>query len=71
MYKMSEKTYHEITTIPKNAVKMLNTNATIPFGVNPSGSGPGGSGTPVRSKKSLSLPAALPTMGMFCALQTS
>ena len=71
MYETSETTYHEMTAIPKNAVKMLNTNATIPFGVNPSGSGPGGSGTPVRSRKSTSLPAALPTMGRFCALQTS
>lgn len=57
--------------MPRNAAKILNTIATMPRAVNPSGSLSGGFGTPVKSRKSLSLPAALPTMGIFCALQAS
>ena len=60
-----------MTAMPKNALRILNASATIPLAVKPSGSGPGGAGTPVRSRKSLSFPAALPTTGMFCALQAS
>ena len=64
-------THQEMIAMPKNALKQLNTSATIPLAVKPSGSGPGGAGAPVKSRKSLSFPAALPTTGMFCALQTS
>ena len=64
-------TNQEITPIPRNAARILNTIATMPRAVNPPGSLSGAFGTPVKSRKSLSLPAALPTMGIFCALQAS
>ena len=60
-----------MTAIPKKALRQLKINATIPFAVNPAGNGPGGSGAPVRSRKLTSFPAALPTVGIFCALQAS
>ena len=64
-------TYQEMTAIPKKALKQLKTIATIPFGVKPAGNGPGGSGAPVKSRRSRVFPAALPTVGISWALQAS
>ena len=66
-----EETHQAITATPANAAKQLNTSATTPLAVNPSGKRPGGFGASVKSKKSFSLPAALPAVGMFWALQAS
>jgi hypothetical protein len=54
------KTHQAITAIPKNAEMQLNTNATIPRAVKPSGRGGTDMFSPLRSKTSLMLPAALP-----------
>ena len=69
--KKGKKTYQAMTAMPKNAHKILNTNATTPLGVNPGGNGAGGPGAPFRFRKSTSFPAALPTVGMFWAVQAS
>ena len=60
-----------MTAIPKIAAKQLNTNATIPLASNPLGSGSGLLAAPLRSNRSLELPAALPATGMFWALHAS
>ena len=60
-----------MTAMPAKALRQLQTKATMPLAVNPAGRGRGGSGAPVRSSGSTALPAALPTVGMFWAVQTS
>lgn len=57
--------------MPKNATRQLKTNATMPLASKPVGKGPGGAGAPVKSRKSLVLPAALPAMGESKARQAS
>ncbi len=64
-------TYQAITAIPRKALTMLNTNATTPFAVNPSGKGAGLTFAPFISKRSSVFPAALPDMGMFCFVHAS
>lgn len=64
-----ERTYHEMTAIPRNALMQLNTKATIPLVVNPAGSGLGLLTAPVRSSRSTVLPAALPCVDVLEARQ--
>lgn len=64
-----EKTCHDITAKPKNADKMLNTKATIPLVVKPSGNLAGGPVAPSRFKRSSVRPAALPAVRIFWDLQ--
>lgn len=61
--------YHEMTAKPMNAARMLNTRATIPLAVNPSGKLAGGRVAPSRFKRSSVLPAALPAVAIFWDLQ--
>lgn len=68
---ISPAPYHAITAIPKNALKQLKTIATVPLTVNPAGSGGGDLLAPLRSKRSLVLPAALPAMGTSWAAQAA
>ena len=63
--------YHPITTIPNTALSALNTNATMPFAVNPSGNGGTLLFAPVKSIKSTVFPAALPDVGEFVRAQVS
>lgn len=65
------KTYQAIVARPRRAAMQLNVIATIPRGVNPAGSGFGGTFSPVRSRKSTVFAAALPVEGVFPALQAS
>lgn len=64
------KAYHEMTAKPMNAARILNTSATIPFAVNPSGNLAGGCVAPSRFMRSSVLPAALPAVAIFWDLQT-
>jgi len=66
-----EKTYQAITATPKNALRQLNTIATIPLAVKPAGRGGGDLFAPFKSKRSFVLPAALPAMGTSWAAQAA
>lgn len=57
-------TYQVITAMPKKALKQLKTKATTPRAVNPGGRGAGGRFSPLKSKKSWVLAAALPAVGI-------
>lgn len=59
-----------MTAKPMNAATTLNTSATVPRAVNPSGNLAGGTVAPLRFKRSSVLPAALPAVAMFWDLQT-
>ena len=60
---MSLIPYQEMTPIPKEALNILKTSAIIPLEVKPSGNGGGGLFAPLRSNRSIVLPAALPEVG--------
>lgn len=66
-----QKTYQAMTPIPMKAPTQLSTSATIPLAVKPAGNGAGEAFWPLRSNRSTVLPAALPSLGVPMALQTS
>ena len=68
---MAGRAYQAITAMPNNALRMLNTSATMPLAVKPSGIGGGGRFSPVRSCRLTVLPAALPAVGMDDAAQAA
>lgn len=68
-YSRQDKTYQEITAMPMNALITLNNNATIPRAVKPLGNGATDTFAPSRFNRSTVLPAALPSVGIFCDLQ--
>ena len=62
---MGAAPYHAMTARPRKAATQLNTSATMPFASNPLGRAAGLLLSPVKSKTSFVLPAALHWKGVF------
>ena len=63
-------THHVIAAMPRNALRQLNTSATMPRAVKPAGRGAGETLAPFKSNRSFVLPAALPDVGRRWSWQT-